>query len=231
MLQRMTENPGHSRKPTTAGHSSLRRRAGLLTGLVVFAALRFMPPPVAMSPEAWAVAALAALMALWWVSEAIPVPATALLPFLMLPLLGVSDPIEAAAPYGNPLIFLFLGGFLIALSVQRWGLHKRLALALLRRVGTSPHALVAGFLVVAASMSMWLSNTATSIVLLPVALSVATMVRHGGAENMDSGTRSAVDAALLLAIAYGANIGGLATLIGTPPNALLAGFLLQSSGY
>jgi solute carrier family 13 (sodium-dependent dicarboxylate transporter), member 2/3/5 len=231
MLQRMTENPGSSRKPTPGGHSSLRRRAGLLTGLAVFAALRFLPPPVAMSPEAWAVAALAALMALWWVSEAIPVPATALLPFLMLPLLGVSNPIEAAAPYGNPLIFLFLGGFLIALSVQRWGLHKRLALALLRRVGTGPHALVAGFLVVAASLSMWLSNTATSIVLLPVALSVATLVRHGGADNMDSKTRTAVDAALLLAIAYGANIGGLATLIGTPPNALLAGFLLQSSGY
>ncbi len=214
-----------------AGGPSLRRRVGLLAGLAVFAALRLMPPPAEMPPEAWSVAALAALMALWWVSEAIPVPATALLPVLVLPLLGVRDIAEAAAPYGNPLIFLFLGGFLIALAVQRWGLHKRLALAMLRRTGTSPHALVAGFLAVAAFLSMWLSNTATSIVLLPVALSVASMVRRGSAEHMDSRTRTAVDAALLLAIAYGANIGGLATLIGTPPNALLAGFLLQSTGY
>jgi len=214
-----------------AGGPSLRRRVGLLAGLAAFAAMRLLPPPAEMPPEAWSVAALAGLMALWWVSEAIPVPATALLPVLVLPLLGVRNIAEAAAPYGNPLIFLFLGGFLIALAVQRWGLHKRLALAMLRRVGTSPHALVAGFLAVAAVLSMWLSNTATSIVLLPVALSVATMVRRGGIGNMDPGTRAAVDAALLLAIAYGANIGGLATLIGTPPNALLAGFLLQSTGY
>ena len=209
----------------------LRQIAGLVAGLAVFVFMRLMPAPGGMPPGAWAVAALAVLMALWWVSEAIPVPATALLPVLVLPLLGVRTIAEATAPYTNPLIFLFLGGFLIALAVQRWGLHRRLALALLRRVGTSPRALVAGFLAVAAVLSMWLSNTATSIVLLPVALSVAAMVRRGGSETMDPGTRTAVDAALLLAIAYGANIGGLATLIGTPPNALLAGFLLQSSGY
>lgn len=229
-----TEPPGKGPAPPAqrpAGRPPLRHRIGLLAGLAVFAAMRLLPPPAEMPPAAWSVAALAALMALWWVSEAIPVPATALLPVLVLPVLGVRDPVAAAAPYGNPLIFLFLGGFLIALAVQRWGLHKRLALAMLRRVGTSPHALVAGFLAVAAVLSMWLSNTATSIVLLPVALSVAAMVRRGGTGNMDPGTRTAVDAALLLAIAYGANIGGLATLIGTPPNALLAGFLLQSTGY
>ncbi|HEY5597480.1 MAG TPA: DASS family sodium-coupled anion symporter [Kiloniellales bacterium] len=195
------------------------------------AAMHLLPPPAAMPAEAWSVAALTSLMAIWWVSEAIPVPATALLPVLLLPLLGIRDPVAAAAPYGNPLIFLFLGGFLIALAVRRWGLHKRLALAMLRRIGTSPPTLVAGFLTVAAVLSMWLSNTATSIVLLPVALSVATLVRQTDAAQTDPGTRAAVDAALLLAIAYGASIGGLATLIGTPPNALLAGFLLQSTGY
>ena len=224
----VNEKPGHQRPP--AG-PSWRRRIGLIAGLAVFAVLRVLPPPVAMPAEAWPVAALAGLMAVWWVSEAIPVPATALLPVLVLPLLGVRDPVAAAAPYGNPLIFLFLGGFLIALAVQRWGLHRRLALNMLRRVGTSPHALVAGFLAVAAILSMWLSNTATSIVLLPVALSVAAMVHRSGAAIIDPDTRAAMDAALLLAIAYGANIGGLATLIGTPPNALLAGFLLQSTGY
>jgi solute carrier family 13 (sodium-dependent dicarboxylate transporter), member 2/3/5 len=214
-----------------AAGPSWRRRIGLFAGLAVFAAMNGVPPPGGMPPEAWSVAALAGLMATWWVSEAIPVPATALLPVLVLPLLGVRDPVAAAAPYGNPLIFLFLGGFLIALAVQRWGLHKRLALTMLRRVGTSPHALVAGFLAVAAVLSMWLSNTATSIVLLPVALSVAAMVHRGDSEHMDPETRAAMDASLLLAIAYGASIGGLATLIGTPPNALLAGFLLQSTGY
>jgi sodium-dependent dicarboxylate transporter 2/3/5 len=203
----------------------------LLAGLAVFAVINVAPPPADMPAEAWPVAAVAGLMAVWWVSEAIPVPATALLPALLLPALGVRDPVQAAAPYGNPLIFLFLGGFLIAMAVQRWGLHKRLALAMLRRVGTNPHAMVGGFLVVAAALSMWLSNTATSIVLLPVALSVAAMVHRAGTEKTGPDARAALDAALLLAIAYGASIGGLATLIGTPPNALLAGFLLQRTGY
>ena len=216
--------PRHPRRPPVA------RMAGVIAGLAAFAVLRLLPEPAGMSTEAWAVAALAVLMALWWVSEAIPVPATGLLPLVVLPLLGARNAAEAAAPYANPLIFLFLGGFLIALSVERWGLHRRLALALLRRVGPRPDALLAGFLIASAALSMWLSNTATCILMLPIALSVAALVHRGAAGEMDGKAEQDLDAALLLAIAYGASLGGIATLIGTPPNALLAGFLQQTTG-
>jgi len=220
-----TRTPGGERRSTA--RSPLTRRVGLLIGLGLFVALRLLPAPQGMTPEAWAVAALAGLMALWWITEAVPVAGTALLPALALPLLGVQGPVEAAAPYAHPLIFLFLGGFLIALSIERWGLHRRLALGLLRRVGTRPDTLVGGFLLVPAALSMWLSNTATSLVMLPIGLSVTALLHSEGAGPAEDGE---FDAALLLAIAYGASIGGMATLIGTPPNALLAAFLSESYG-
>jgi sodium-dependent dicarboxylate transporter 2/3/5 len=212
------------------GRSPTTRRFGLIAGLGVFVVLRLMPEPAAMPAEAWAVAALAGLMALWWMTEAIPVPATGLLPLLALPLLGARDPVAAAAPYANPLVFLFLGGFLIALGLERWGLHRRLALALLGRIGPRPDALVAGFLVAPAALSMWLSNTATSILMLPIGISVAALVQRGAAGEASAREDHELDAALLLAIAYGASLGGIATLIGTPPNALLAGFLQETTG-
>jgi len=214
------ERRGTARAPLT-------RWSGLLLGLGLFVALRLLPAPQGMPDAAWAVAALAGLMALWWITEAVPVAATALLPVVALPLLGVRGPVAAAAPYAHPLIFLFLGGFLIALAIERWGLHRRLALALLQRIGTRPDTLVAGFLLVPAALSMWLSNTATSLVMLPIGLSVAALLHS---ETVSPGEDADFDAALLLAIAYGASIGGMATLIGTPPNALLAAFVSESYG-
>jgi sodium-dependent dicarboxylate transporter 2/3/5 len=195
----------------------------LLLGPLAALALLLLPAPDGMPAAAWATAAIAAWMAIWWATEAIPVPATALLPILLLPLLGVGSVTQAAAPFAHPLIFLFLGGFILATAIQRWNLHRRIALALVLRLGTAPARLVAGFMLATAILSMWVSNTATAMLMLPIALSVIAELDLR--ESRDNFAR-----ALLLGIAYAASIGGIGTLIGTPPNALLAAFAAERHG-
>lgn len=134
------------------------------------------PPPDGMPVEAWRVAAVTVLMATWWVWEAIPIAATALVPVALLPLLGVAPIAEAAAPFANPLVFLFLGGFCLAIAMERWNLHRRIALAILAIVGTRPDRVVGGFLAATAGLSMWVSNTATATMMLPIALTVAGLM-------------------------------------------------------
>jgi len=213
---------------------------GLVLGIGLFAVMRILPPPGDMPIDAWAVAAVAALMAIWWLTEAIPVPATALLPLALFPLLGQGSIKAVAAPFANPLIFLFLGGFLIALAVERWGLHTRIALFVLSRAGTRPRQLVGAFMVTAAGLSMWISNTASTVMMLPIALSVIGIVALANGTNGANGANgngekggfdgSPFSKALLIATAYGASMGGVATLVGTPPNALLAGFVSENLG-
>ncbi len=195
---------------------------GLIAGPLAFLALLLLPPPPGLTYPAWAVAATTLLMVIWWITEALPVAATALTPIAAFPLLGVVGIAEAAAPYAHPLIFLFLGGFLIARAVERWNLHRRIALTILNAVGAAPSRLVGGFMLATAVLSMWLSNTATTIMMVPIALAVVALV------GRNEGPRFAV--ALLLGIAYAASIGGMGTLIGTPPNALLAAFLAERYG-
>ncbi|MGQ0703990.1 MAG: SLC13 family permease [Gemmatimonadales bacterium] len=202
-----------------------RRRVGLVAGLLVFVALVLLPPPAGMPVAAWRTAAAALLMAIWWVTEAIPLAATALIPLAVFPFLGVAEIGPAAAPYANPVIFLFLGGFLIASGLEASGLHRRIALAILNAVGPRPARVVGGFMAAAAFVSLWVSNTATVAMFLPLALSVAALVDRAGAEPRDA---EYFGAALLLGLAAAANIGGLGTLIGTPPNALLAGFMEET---
>jgi sodium-dependent dicarboxylate transporter 2/3/5 len=204
-----------------------RRRIGLFAGPVLFAAVLALPPPAALDPAGWRTAAVGVLMAVWWVTEAIPIPATALLPIVLLPILGAASIDDVAAPYANPLLFLFLGGFLLALAIERWGLHRRLALNVIDRVGTAPARLLAGFMGSAALISMWVSNTATTLMLLPIALSVVEWITP---DDDASHVPSGFAAALMLGIAYAASIGGLGTLIGTPPNALVAAFLRETYG-
>lgn len=199
-----------------------RPRLGLVAGPLVFVLMLLLGPPGDMAQATWSVAALTVLMALWWVTEAIPIPATALLPVALLPPLGVGDIGAAAAPYANPLIFLFLGGFMIALAIQRWNLHRRIALWILALAGRRLDHLVGGFIAATAGLSMWVSNTATAALMLPIGVSVLTLLEDRG---LAVGQVRNVGLALLLGIAFGANIGGMATLIGTPPNALLAAFL------
>lgn len=193
--------------------------------------------PLPFTPAGRATAAVAVWMAVWWLSEAIPVYATALLPLVLLPLLGAVPMRAAAAPYAHELIFLFMGGFLIALAMERWGLHRRVALATLRLAGDRASHVVGGFMLVTALLSMWVSNTATAIMLLPVATSVIELVarQHGAASIRDAlADRSSplrhFALCLLLGIAYAASIGGMGTPIGTPPNVLLLSYVKSHLG-
>lgn len=227
MLGRMDRTPPPSGFDVAAGR---RGRVGLVVGPALFVSMLIAGPPEGLPPEAWRTAAAGAWMATWWITEAVPLPATALLPIALFPLLGVAGPAEAAAPFAHPIVFLFLGGFLIALAMERWGLHERVALAILARTGTRPRGMVAGFLLSAAALSLWISNTATTLLLLPIGLSVLELTGRRGREPLDRRGRDSLGAALMLAIAFGASIGGLGTLIGTPPNALTAAFLEEAYG-
>jgi sodium-dependent dicarboxylate transporter 2/3/5 len=210
-------------------HRNRVRLGGFLVGLAGFAAMLGVPAPTALGESGWHVAACALLMAVWWLSEALPVAATALLPLILFPALGVRDLGATAAAFGNPLLFLFLGGFLIALGIERSGLHERIAILVLRGARGRPALLVLGFLSIASFISLWVSNTATAAMLLPVG--VSTLAALGGATG-ETGERAArnLRPALMLSIAYGTTIGGVGTLIGTPPNALFAAFMRDSFG-
>jgi sodium-dependent dicarboxylate transporter 2/3/5 len=198
------------------------QRAGLLAGAGIFVLMLLLPPPGEMSPEAWRTAAVACLMAIWWMTEALPIEATAMLPLGIFPILGVLDAQAASAPYADRNIFLFMGGFFIAVTMQKWNLHKRIALSIMSFVGTSPNRLVFGFMLATAFLSMWISNTATVAMMLPIGLAVGEMFRP-----RDQDGRYEFGIALMLGVAYGASIGGVSTLIGTPPNAALAGAASQ----
>jgi sodium-dependent dicarboxylate transporter 2/3/5 len=175
----------------------------------------------------WRTAATAVLMATWWVTEALPIPATALLPLVLLPVLGVRSMEEAASPYANPVIYLFMGGFLIAAALERCGLHMRMALSIISFGGTAPPRLIGTFMVATAFLSMWVSNTATVAMMLPLAVSIVALVERTRAPG-DAGRDANFPVALMLGLAYSASIGGLGTLIGTPPNALMAGFMSEA---
>ncbi len=175
-------------------------------------------------------AAMAAWMAIWWASEAVPFAATALLPLIFFPLLGISDIRTSAAPFANPIIFLFMGGFIVALTIERWDLHKRIALEIFRFAGTHARALVGGIMVAAALLSMWISNTSTSLMLLPIAMSIIVVVIDS-VDNLTEIQKRNFAITMVLGLAYGATIGGVATPIGTPPNAILVGFMQDNLGY
>jgi sodium-dependent dicarboxylate transporter 2/3/5 len=206
---------------------SALRIAGLIAGPVGAALLLWFAPPEGMPLEASRMLAITLWMVVWWLSEALPIPATALLPLVLMPLLGVQEMSETAARYANPLIFLFLGGFLLAAAMQRVGLHRRIALRIVSFVGASPDRIVLGFMLATAFLSMWISNTATTIMMFAVALSVIDFV---GQQTSDDRMVRNFGVALMLAVAYSASIGGVGTLIGSPPNAMLASFVQQTYG-
>ncbi|MCW7555736.1 DASS family sodium-coupled anion symporter [Endozoicomonas gorgoniicola] len=206
----------------TRGAPGLSYWVSLFTGPILLLLTIITPPPQGMTQDAWYMVGVATLMAVWWVSEVVPIPVTALTPIAVVPLLGVASIREVTAPFANPTIYLFFGGFMLGVAMERWNLHKRIALNIMLATGVKPSRQVAGFMVATAFLSMWVSNTATSAMMLPIGLSVAAMM-SGSEEG-----RARFAKMLLLAIAYSASIGGLATLIGTPPNALLAAFLSET---
>jgi sodium-dependent dicarboxylate transporter 2/3/5 len=196
---------------------TIARIIGFWTGIGLFTLMLLLGNLDPENPEVNRMAAVALLMATWWITDAIPLAATALLPLLLYPLLGVMSAKETAPVYINSIIFLFVGGFLIALAMERWNLHRRIALSIISLVGSRPSRLVLGFMVATAFLSMWISNTATSIMMLTIGLAVIKQAE----DAFDTDKTRNLSLALLLGIAYSASIGGLATLVGTPPNLAL----------
>lgn len=180
--------------------------------------------PEGLPPAGTPTAAVAVLMAIWWATEAAPVPVTAFLPLLLFPILGIAPIAETATSYAHPIIYLFFGGFVIALAIERSGLHRRVALNIFNLFGLNGRSLVGAFMVAAAVISMWISNTSTTLMLLPIAVSVVAVVRETMA-HLDERSLDNFATALLLGLAYGATLGGVATLVGTPPNAFMSGFM------
>ncbi|MBB1246551.1 DASS family sodium-coupled anion symporter [Streptomyces durbertensis] len=194
----------------------------------------------ALSNAARTTAAVAVLVAVWWMTEALPLPVTSLVPIVAFPFLGVLPIGDATAPYASPTVFLFLGGFVIALAMQKWNLHRRIALLVMRAIGTKPKQLILGVMIATGFLSMWVSNTATTLMMLPIGVSVLALVigkrtgvdpakEEGPVSELaeDKDTRNFATC-LMLAIAYAATIGGLATLIGSPPNLIMKGFVEQN---
>ncbi len=211
---------------------NLRQRIGLGLGPLLCLLLLLLPTPEGMSASAMAVAAVTLWMATWWISEAIPIPATALLPIALFPLLEVMPTAKVTAAYGNHLIFLFMGGFLIAVAIEKWNLHKRIALHTVRLIGVTPNRVILGFMIATAFLSCWISNTATAMLMVTIGMAVLRQLSNQPAnDGGESVQGSAFGTALMLGIAYAASIGGVATLIGTPPNAILAGVVEKQYGY
>jgi sodium-dependent dicarboxylate transporter 2/3/5 len=204
----------------------LVKRVGLLLGPIIFSLIYAIVPVEFISPNAYKVLALAGWVICWWVTEAVPFPITALLPLILFPLLGVMPINQSAAPYGNPIIFLFLGGFFLALALEKHRLHERIALNLIRVTGTSGNGIIMGFMMATGFISMWISNTATAMMMMPIALSVIKLVvpTNEIKEGPISGERNFA-LGLMLVVGYAATLGGLATIIGTPPNVVFVGLL------
>ena len=194
----------------------------LFLGPLLFVALFLMRDQAMLNPQAWMVLAVALWMIVWWIFETIPIFVTALLPIILFPSTGIFSLNEATSPYASPIIFLFMGGFMLALAMEKHELHKRIALNLIKLTGTSSDAIILGFMIATASLSMWISNTATAVMMLPIGLSVVRLLEKSISNS--SGFKN-FKLVLFLSIAYAANIGGMATLIGTPPNVVLLGYV------
>ena len=202
----------------------MAQRLGLWGGLAVFVLLLLLPGPADMPLAAWRTTALVILMAIWWMTQALPLTATALVPFLAFPLFGIMDADEAAAAYYSPILFLVLGGAIIALAIERTGLHRRLALAIIARGGGGPAAMLFAFMAATATISLIVSNTATTLIMMPIAVAVLK------AAHVEEARTEGFPGALAMGIAFAASIGGLGTLVGSPTNAIAAGIIERTTG-
>jgi len=201
---------------------------GLILGPLVFSLILIFFEADGLSFQAKCILASTAWMAVWWVTECVPISVTALLPIVLFPLTGGMDLSTTTAAYGHKLVFLFVGGFMIALAIEKWHLHKRLALNIIRMTGSNKSRVILGFMLATAFLSMWISNTATSIMILPVGLAIISQLKDD--PNTKENENQIFGKSLMIAIAYSASIGGMATLIGTPPNMVLAGVVEESYG-
>lgn len=212
-------SPAGNRVPTDASGAKPGVRLGLFLGPALALLIALAPAPEGLERGGMLVAGLLVLMAVWWASEAVPIAVTSLLPLALLPLFGVMELRQIAAPYADPVVLLLLGGFIVALAIEKWNLHRRIALNILLVSGARLKLLAAGFMLATALLSMWISNTATSLMMTPIAISVA----------LSAGGGPRLAAALLLGVAYSASIGGLATPVGTPTNLIAMGWLADNA--
>jgi sodium-dependent dicarboxylate transporter 2/3/5 len=202
---------------------------GVFLGPSLFLIMQLLGAPEQLGNTAWSTASIGVLMAVWWATEAVPIAVTAMLPIVLFPMFGIASIQDTTAPYANKVIFLFLGGFIVAFAMQRWNLHRRIALTVLQRVGGNGRSLVGGFMLASALISMWVMNTSTTMMLLPIAISIITVI-HKTVGSLDDKAKEDFQFSLLLGVAYGATIGGMATLVGTAPNAMFAAFMLENYG-
>lgn len=213
-----------------ARHPPPVKPIGFAIGIALLLMCLVTSPPEGMSLIAWRTAGVGMMMAAWWATEALPIAATALVPAALFPLLGITDGRGATYPYASPLIFLFLGGFMIAIAMERWNLHRRIALNIVSFVGTRPQNIVLGFMLATALLSMWISNTATTMMMLPIGTSVTAILISESSDSTNPRDHKAFAICLMLGIAYAASIGGVGTLIGSPTNLAMAAILLQQFG-
>jgi len=199
-----------------------------LLGPLVFVIFQFMEPPEGLNPVAFMLLGITIWMAIWWVFEVVPIAVTALLPIIVFPLFDVLSISATTAQYGHKYVFLYLGGFFLAVAIERWELHRRIALHIIKAIGSKASLLILGFMLATAFLSMWISNTATTVMMLPIAIAIANQINQQN-QTGDKST-SYFSKALMLSIAYSASIGGVSTLIGTPPNLVLAGVLENTYG-
>lgn len=223
----MNQEVGATHQPPGAEALSRGRLFTLLAGPLVSFALLAIPAPEDMNPEAWRLVAILAWMVIWWLGEAIALYATALLPLVLMPFYGIEELGEVVPSYAHPLIFLFLGGFMLAAAMQRVHLHRRIALVIISRMGSKPSRIILGFMIASGFLSMWMNNVSTTIMMYAVGISVVQFV---GQKTSDETMVRNFGVALLLSIAYSASIGGIGTLVGSVPNAMLASFLSSNYG-
>ncbi|MEZ2122943.1 MULTISPECIES: DASS family sodium-coupled anion symporter [unclassified Corynebacterium] len=238
------ESPGQQAEAVER-NELIRQRAGLIGGVLIAALIYWIMPNDTTTHEMRATAAIATLMGIWWMTEAIPIPITALLPLVLFPAFNVAKIKDFSGAYTQDVIFLFMGGFMLALAMQRWNLHRRISLHIVRAMGTSSSTIILGFMLATGFLSMWVSNTATAVMMLPIGVSVLTLINDSldadkkrelgedpdALDDSEGGPaeppKTNFGIALMLGIAYAASIGSLGTIIGTPPNTLLAGYMSE----
>jgi sodium-dependent dicarboxylate transporter 2/3/5 len=207
----------------------MQKRIALILGPLLFLIVILLQPFEGLSVQGHAVLATTLWIAIWWIVEAVPIAATALLPIVLFPLSGGMDLAATTASFGHKYVFLYLGGFLIAIGIEKWNLHRRIAINIIAFIGSDVRKIILGFMIATAFLSMWISNTATSVMMLPIGMAIIKQLKDNPDtledENLIFGK------ALMLGIAYSASIGGISTLIGTPPNLVLAGVVQSTYGY
>lgn len=221
-MEKLTEVKPEENKPPVAPKLKTGQKIGLGLGPLLFFAIMFLFPAEGLSKEGIGVLATTVWIATWWITEALPIPVTSLLPILLFPSLGVVEANQVTLPYADSIIFLFIGGFTLAIAIEKWNLHRRIAMGIISIMGTNTERLVLGFILATGFLSMWISNTATAMMMVPIALAIVSQARDSIHHQKEKDQIENFVKATLFGVMYAASLGGLGTLVGTPANIILA---------